>query len=330
VVDKTEATTAPAESATAKPKAAPTSKEGRAEALKALTSEATNGDESSEEPEKPATTPAPPKPKDDETQPEGKPAEPEADPLDRPLSKEELADKKRTAERFQEILADRRTLRAPAKLGQSILKTCATSGMTPETFGAWTALGVGAMAGDPEAIAELRKVVKQYDEAAGDEPPAAPAAPKSTTAPGKLPDWLQAKVDNFEMSAETATEVARHAAPPAPVKNTPPPAEREAPPVIQRQDPAVVTMNRQLGSLETGWETEFKTDWPTIRARAWAKVQAAGKAAPEVLVERVKGAVAVVVAEMRAKAKATPRLPHGSLPARRQRPRPPRPAARKR
>lgn len=310
--------TAPAESApapaaeTTPPKPADdkskAAREGRAAALKALT-EASNGDES--EDEEPATpTKAESAPKiEDKSEPAPEASKTETDPIDRPLSKEDLADKKRTAQRFDEILADRRALRAPAKLGQSVLDTCAKASMSPEEFGGWTALGVGLKTGDPKAIEALRNVLGQYEEPKS-ETKNEVAQPKA----GELPDWLKTKVANFEMSEETAKEIAAK----FPTNPTPAPEKKsvaltpkvETPaPVLTRVDPAVQKMNQELLTLESGWQTEFKTDWPVISARAWAKVKAQGKASPEVLLERVKGAVSTVVAEMRAKAVKPPPPP---------------------
>jgi hypothetical protein len=305
---------APAESAPAKVTEQPKATEktpaaGRAEALAKLTSDATNGDEPAAEPEAKEKTPAAETPAASE--PETKPTEePDEDKLDRPLTDDEAKDKTRTKQRFDEILADRRTLRAPAKLGQSILETCAKANMPPEEFGNWVGLCLALKRGDPEAVADLEKVLNEFKGVTA--APAKTETPAPATVSGKLPEWLQAKVDNFEMSAATADEInskiAQPAAAPAAPKNSPP-AQTEQRPIIQRADPSVLRVQNDIGKLEAKWESEFKTDWPVIRAKAWAIVQKKGKAAPDALIERVEGAVNTVVAEMRAKATHRPPPP---------------------
>lgn len=294
---------APAARDTQEPDDADKAHLGRAEALAKLTTDADNGVAAPEAPAEEAPV--------EETPAEEVPADaaPTDDASDEALREEMKDAKAATRKRFDDILSERKALKgkveelAPAaQFGMRMAEHCRQAGISPEQFQNWTGLGTAFVQGDPRVIPILKGMLADAE-----------AKDAKANPPKPMPDWLTAKVTSMDMTKEAADEIwsnlqkqereARFAQPPPQKQPAQQAAPQQQPPQTEQVDPRIQTMRTGLNTIETGIQTKYKTEAPKIIGLVMAKVQAQGQAAPEVIVERAKRALADVEAEIVSKKK---------------------------
>jgi hypothetical protein len=166
--------------------------------------------------------------------------------------------------------ADRRKvkdLEPIAQYGKTVMDFVDANGLTDQEVEQWLGVAPVVAKGGQPAIDALLGMAKNLGWKGAEAPPPA--------ATGKLPDWLQAKVDNLEVSPEAAEEIAAKLSPPAA------PAKTEAPPA----DPALAEVHSGKQALSVAIAAAAKRFPPDQWAKIYPLVHAetkkrAGKAPP--------------------------------------------------
>lgn len=227
---------------------------------------------------------APPKP---DTEAETPPTD-EAAPAAQAKDEEELEDpenipddefkalKRRTRKRiehFRAELAKAREREPMAKYGEDIIAFARAQNIDPDQLAGWIGMAPAVNQGGQKAIDTLIGMARKF----GYEPPqVSPAAPAPRSdQQSALPDWLQAKVDSFDIAPEVAQEIARRlpaptpapAAAPAPAQAPPPQQTRSAAP-----DAEIQAGVQELERLIAEGASKYPADWekrifPAVQAK---------------------------------------------------------------
>lgn len=244
----------------------------RREALIAqLTGQAPREDEEEPEDEDPPET---------EKGDQAAPPEEEEKPEDlENIPDEEMSQLKRRTrkriEHFRTELKKAREREPLAAYGEDIIAFAKENAIDPDNLGRWIHLGATVNKGGQEAIDALLKVAQNL----GYQPPqAAPPQEQTPKQDGKLPDWLQDKVDSYDIDLEVAKDIARrlgsNAQPQTPA-TPPPPAAPPAPAPTAPVGPSEADLAQgaqQLEALISQAAAKYPADWdsriyPAVKAK---------------------------------------------------------------
>lgn len=165
------------------------------------------------------------------------------------------ADRKRYVERAAEL-----EKREPiAKYGEAILTWADRERVSDADMEALLEIGAKLQRGGQQAIDEALRIARHYGwKESG---PAAPSTPE------RLPDWLQARVDNLEMTEEAAAEVAAKIASSA--KAPEGSSSTNAAPALTREQEELRIGREALASRQAAAAAKYKGQW----AKLWPEVQ---------------------------------------------------------
>lgn len=250
------------------PKAPDEAAERREALIKQLTGEAPSDDDSDPEPDSP----------DADDAPSGVAKSDDEEKLDDPENipdDEFKALKRRTRKRiehFRTELAKAREREPFAKYGEDLIAFARERKISPDELAEWVGLGGVVAGGGQKAVDALIGMAQKL----GYQPPQPTAAPQKSD--GALPDWLQAKVDSYDISPEVARELAARLPAQPPVAATAPQSAPATAQQQQRQPPAgpdpvqVDGATRELERLIAEGAQKFPADWdkrlfPAIKAK---------------------------------------------------------------
>lgn len=202
----------------------------------------------------------------DETPDPGTEAEEDAEDF----TDEEMGNlKRRTRKRIEHFRAEVRKAkeREPfAKYGEDVIKFARENEIEPDDLSQWINVGATVHKGGQPAIDMLVGMAKNLGYAPASAPPT-----ETTPTTGKLPDWLQAKVDSFDIDLEVAREIAAKL--PREQPAAPPPPQPSPAPTQERDSSEALEVGRQaLEALVAEASGKYPADWekrlyPQVRAK---------------------------------------------------------------
>lgn len=206
----------------------------------------------------------------------------ESEEEDDELSDEDMAKlKRRTRKRieyFRTKVAEAKEREPLANYGQEIIAFAKEHEIKPDDLSNWIGLAAVVNKGGQPAVDALLNVAKSL----GYQPPTTPPQ-EHKKQDGALPDWLQAKVDSFDIDLEVAKEIASKLPASAPAQapaSAPQPFAAAAPAAPQTSAPAGQGYSQQdldrgaqqLETLIAEANAKYPADWekriyPQVRAK---------------------------------------------------------------
>ena len=185
--------------------------------------------------------------------------------------------KRRTRKRiehFQAKLREAKEREPLAAYGEEIISFARENQINPDDLSRWVGLGAVVNRGGEEAVEAVLKVAEQLG---WQRPDAAPQQREREEAPadGKLPGWLQAKVDSYDIDLETAQDIARRLPKPQPPQQQAPNPPAAPAPRAPQQDMAqreIEEGTHQIETLIAEASAKYPADWekrlfPQVKAK---------------------------------------------------------------